>query len=252
MNERRSKIENLVNREGTVSFAQLKQAFPDVSEMTLRSDLRALDEERRIVRVYGGARSLGNLVGQDVAFDLRASRNAEEKRLIVKKALKLLRPGMSVYLDSGSTAIHMAGQFPDDSYMVFTSGINCALELAKRKNVRSHLIGGEINRNSLSVNGIRSIGEIGRLNFNIAFLGTTGFGERVGFNSAVEAEAELKRAVIRRTERVVVLMDSQKVGRVNPFTFAVPGDGTVDTVITDGKLDAAAEELFRSAGMEVL
>lgn len=250
MNRRRSQIETLVNREGTVSFAQLKQAFPDVSEMTLRSDLRALDEERRIVRVYGGARSLGNLVGTDDAFDVRASRNPEEKLLIVKKALKLLRPGMSVYLDSGSTAIHMASQFPDDSYMVFTSGINCALELAKLKNVRSHLIGGEINRNSLSVNGVRSISEIGRLNFNVAFLGTTGFGERTGFNCAVEAEAELKRAVISRTEQVVVLMNSQKVGQIHPFTFAEPEQ--IHTVITEGKLDERAAERFRAAGTELL
>ncbi len=250
MNQRRGQIELLVNREGTVSFSQLKEAFPDVSEMTLRSDLRALDEERRIVRVYGGARSLGNLVGTDDAFDVRASRNTEGKRLIVKKALKLLRPGMAVYLDSGSTAIHMASQFPDDSYMVFTSGINCALELAKLKNVRSHLIGGEINRNSLSVNGMRSINEIGRLNFNMAFLGTTGFAEQGGFNCAVEAEAELKRAVMNRTEHCVVMMDSQKVGRLNPFTFAFPGD--IRTVITDSKLDDATEELFRKAETEVL
>lgn len=250
MNRRRSQIEELVNREGTLSFAQLKQAFPDVSEMTLRSDLRALDEERRIVRVYGGARSLGNLVGTDDAFDLRASRNAEGKRLIVKKALKQLRPGMSVYLDSGSTLIHMASQFPDDSYMVFTSGINCALELAKLKNVRSHLIGGEINRNSLCVNGVRSVSEIGRLNFNVAFLGTTGYSERTGFNCAVEAEAELKRAVISRSEQVVVLMDSQKVGRVNPFTFAAPGE--VHAVITDAGLEERVAEHFRQAGTQLL
>ena len=250
MNRRRNEIETLVNREGTVSFARLKQAFPDVSEMTLRSDLRALDEERRIVRVYGGARSLGNLVGTDDAFDVRASRNPEEKLLIVKKALKLLRPGMSVYLDSGSTAIHMASQFPDDSYMVFTSGINCALELAKLKNVRSHLIGGEINRNSLSVNGVRSISEIGRLNFNVAFLGTSGFGERTGFNCAVEAEAELKRAVISRTEQVVVLMNSQKVGQIHPFAFAEPEQ--IHAVITEGTLDARAAERFRQAGTQLL
>ena len=250
MNQRRTDIETLINREGAVSFAHLKQEFPNVSEMTLRSDLKALDEERRIVRVYGGARSIGAVAGTDDAFDVRAARNTEEKRLIVRKALKLLRPGMSVYLDSGSTAILLAGQLPDDSYMIFTSGINCALELAKLKNARTHLIGGEINRNSLSVNGIRSINEIGSLNFNIAFLGTPGFSAGVGFNCPVEAETELKRAVIRKTERVVVMMDSQKVGRVNTFTFAMPEE--VDTVITDGKLDRATRELFLAAGTEVL
>ena len=50
MQERRQKIVEFVNRLGTVSFAQLKAAFPEVSEMTLRTDLKALDEERRLVR----------------------------------------------------------------------------------------------------------------------------------------------------------------------------------------------------------
>lgn len=250
MNQRRVQIETFINREGTVTFNQLKQEFPDVSEMTLRNDLRALDDDRRIVRVYGGARSLGAVVGTDEAFDLRVNRNSTEKHLIVKKALRLLRPGMSVYLDSGSTAVLLAGQFPDDSYMVFTSGINCALELAKLKNVKAHLIGGAINPNSLSVNGIRSINEVERLNFNLAILGTVGFTPEVGFNCPVEAETELKRAVIRKSEKVAVLMDSHKVGRVNTFTFASPEE--IDVVITDSDLPAVAKEVFDAAGTVVL
>ena len=58
MDERRDKIVELVNAEGSIGFARLKQSFPDVSEMTLRTDLKALDEARRIVRVHGGAKSI--------------------------------------------------------------------------------------------------------------------------------------------------------------------------------------------------
>ncbi len=250
MNQRRNTIVELINKEGTVSFARLKSEFPNVSEMTLRSDLKALDMENRIVRVHGGARSIGMIVGTDVDYNIRAARNTAEKRLIAQKALKLLTPGLSVYLDSGSTAIEMASHFPDDSYMIFTSGINCALELTKLSKVRAHLIGGEVNRYNLSVNGIRSINEIERLNFNIAFLGTSGFSFDTGFTCAVEAENELKRAVIRKAEKTIVLMDSHKVGIVNTFSFASPED--IDVVITDDHLSPETAKLFNTYGINVL
>ena len=48
MEQRRNQIVELVNRKGSISFAQLKEAFPSVSEMTLRADLKALDEARRV------------------------------------------------------------------------------------------------------------------------------------------------------------------------------------------------------------
>ena len=53
MEQRRNAIVELVNREGSLSFVQLKEAFPSVSEMTLRTDLKALDQARRVVRVHG-------------------------------------------------------------------------------------------------------------------------------------------------------------------------------------------------------
>ena len=46
MEQRRNAIVELVNREGSLSFVQLKEAFPSVSEMTLRTDLKALDQAR--------------------------------------------------------------------------------------------------------------------------------------------------------------------------------------------------------------
>jgi len=250
MNQRRESIAELIDKEGTVSFARLKEAFPHISEMTLRNDLKALDKENRIVRVHGGARSIGVIIGTDIAFDIRAAQNTAEKRLIAQKALNLLTPGLSVFLDSGSTAIEMARNFPDEPYMIFTSGINCALELTKLTKARSHLIGGEVNRNNLSVNGIRSINEIEHLNFNIAFLGTSGFSPERGFTCAVEAENELKRAVIRKADKVVVLMDSRKVGIVNTFTFAFPSE--ISAVISDDKLDPEIKSFLEANGTQVL
>ncbi len=65
MELRRNAIVELINDKGTVSFSQLKAAFPNVSEMTLRTDLKLLDEANRILRVHGGAKSVQILIGTD-------------------------------------------------------------------------------------------------------------------------------------------------------------------------------------------
>lgn len=250
MKQRREGIVELVNNEGAVSFAKIKAAFPDVSEMTLRNDLKYLDQEHRIVRVYGGAKSVEVVIGTDDLFYKRSSRNVEKKRIITEKALELMHPGTSVFLDSGTTVTQLARVLPDQPYLVFTSGISCALELSRLTQSQIHVIGGRMNRYSLSVNGINSVREVERVNFNIAFLGVTGYNSETGFNCGVEEESELKKAVIRRAEKTVVLMDSQKVGIVNTFTFATLRE--VDVVISDDELDQETRALFESHGIEVL
>ena len=82
MEQRRNAIVELVNREGSLSFVQLKEAFPSVSEMTLRTDLKALDQARRVVRVHGGVKSVEVVVGTDDQFGRRTARNASEKMCI--------------------------------------------------------------------------------------------------------------------------------------------------------------------------
>ena len=104
METRRNAIVELIDEKGTVSFSQLKNAFPQVSEMTLRTDLRLLDEEKRILRIHGGAKSVQVLIGTDGLLKRKSVRNIPEKQKIAQKALTLLRADTTVYLDSGSTA----------------------------------------------------------------------------------------------------------------------------------------------------
>ena len=65
MEMRRNAIAELVNKYGTVSFSQIKEQFPQVSEMTLRTDLKALDAAKEIVRIHGGAKSVQLVIGTD-------------------------------------------------------------------------------------------------------------------------------------------------------------------------------------------
>ena len=250
MEERREALVQLINQQGSVSFRAIKQAFPDVSEMTLRTDLKTLDAERRIVRIHGGARSVSQVIGTDDLLDSRSMRNVQAKQLIAEKAVKLIRPDSALFLDSGSTTTDLARVMPDERAIIFTNSITCATELARLEQGRVMVVGGNLNRFSLSLNGGTAIEEVRRLNFDVLFLGVTGFQADTGFMCGSDEEAALKRVCIERASRVVVLMDSSKVGRRSTFHICDLHD--VDIVVSDDDLPADFVRACEDCSVEVM
>ena len=129
--DRRLAITEAVNKAGELNFQQLKELFSDVSDMTLRSDLRELDGERKLVRVHGGAKSIGNVVRTDDLFFRKAARNINEKKQIARKALQFLKPDMSIFLDCGTTMLELARILPDEKLFIVTNSVSCMPELAR-------------------------------------------------------------------------------------------------------------------------
>ena len=108
MDQRRNEIVEFVNENQTVTFTQLKEKFPSVSEMTLRTDLKYLDQAKRIIRIYGGAKSMDVVSGNDDVLKLRYGRNVNEKKEIAQKALSFVEPAKTIFVDSGSTTTMLA------------------------------------------------------------------------------------------------------------------------------------------------
>ena len=250
METRRNAIVELINEKGTVSFSQIKDAFPNVSEMTLRTDLKLLDEARRILRIHGGAKSVQVIIGTDDFLNRKSIRNIPEKQKIAEKALTLLRPDTTVFLDSGSTTTMFARQFPDQSNLIYTTGLSCATELAALENPMVMLPGGRLNRYSQSVFGFSAIKELERVNFHQAFLGVTGFQADAGFTCGISDEAFLKATAIRQADQVIALMDSSKIGVKSSFCFGSLSD--FDVVVSDGNLPEDFLDKCREYGVTVL
>lgn len=250
MSNRRDKIVALVNEQGTVSFAQIKAALPNVSEMTLRTDLKALDQERRIVRIHGGARSVSFVVGTDDRLDLRAVRNVSEKKTVAAKAAALVQPNTTVFIDSGSTTALLAQELPDEHFIAFTNSLTVAGELAHRQHTEVYLLGGRVNRYSLCTDGARTQQHLESLSFDQFFMGVTSYSPECGFACGSDDEALLKRACIQRAERTVALMDSSKVDVRN--TFGICDLDQVDVVVSDGELPADFVAACHDADVEVL
>lgn len=249
LQQRREAIVSLVNQRGTISFVELKKQF-NTSEMTLRRDLEALDQQRRIVRIHGGAKSVDVVVGTDDLFARRSGRSQEAKEIIARKALAFIRPGIAIYLDSGTTTTKLAAQMPDIPCLIFTNSLTCASALSRLTQPTVHLLGGCLNAASLSTHGGRSLEWVEKLNFDVAFMGATGYASGRGFTCGSEEECLLKQRVIQRSEKTLMLMDSSKVGYAYPFSIAQAQE--MDVWLVDDDLPGAIRQEMIRAGLQVV
>lgn len=250
MEQRRKAIVDFVNDKGNVSFSQLEREFSHVSQMTLRTDLKSLDEAKKIVRVHGGAKSVQLVLGTDDYIGRRLGRNVGEKEDIAAKALSLIKPNTTVFLDSGSTVTALAGIWPDQPNFIFTSSISCVMELSKLKYPTVFAIGGELNKYSMSMCGMSAIELVKSVNFDVAVLGVTSYCSGAGFSCGVLMESYLKQAALKQAAEKIILMDSSKVDKKS--TFHICGLEEAGTVVSDGNVPEEFRLECELAGVRLL
>lgn len=232
---RREIINAYIHDKGEARLKDLEKMFPDVSTMTLRRDLIYLENKGYIIRIRGGARSISHISGatEDI-YSLRAASNMEAKIKIAKKAVEYMEPGRSVFLDSGTTMMCLAKILPNHDLSIMTSGPNIGLEIARHSKPSVTLIGGQLNKNNLCTSGINSLDFIKNINIDIAFMVASGFSLDSGFTCGNFNECELKKQVIGKARNCILLMDSTKLDKSMPFTFASLSD--IDILISDKEL----------------
>lgn len=243
-NDRQQQILQLLDGKGEIQLQQLKEMFPEVSMMTLRRDLIGLESEGRLIRTHGGAVSLKKLTvnnGEEDSYTRRAAENVEAKMKIAGKALDMVEKGRSVYFDAGSTIMCLAKILSDDSYSILTSGANIALELIKKLRTSVVLLGGLVNRNTLSTSGPDALISLDNVNIDTAFMASSGFSIDSGFTVSNIYECELKRKLVKRARKVILLMDTAKINKNLPFTYARLEDIDIWVAETTLPQDVASE-----------
>lgn len=250
MDKRRQAIVDLVNQLGEVSMTQLRELFPDVSEVTLRKDLRFLDEEKKLVRVHAGAKSIQDIARYGNNFSMRETLHRQEKELIAEKAAALIPPGASLYISSGTTCVELAKRLPQQPAYVFTDGIVVALETPPFPEISVEVLGGTFNRNLMRLGGPTVISAIEGLRFDYAFIGTPGFHPSYGFSCVKPMIAATMSKAIDHSDKVIMLMDSSKVNYIRtPRNIPLQA---VDIVVSDGKLAPEIVEAMEESGITVL
>ncbi|MGK5114319.1 DeoR/GlpR family DNA-binding transcription regulator [Geodermatophilus sp. CPCC 205506] len=249
--ERQQAIAGLVADRGRVAVTALAEEFGVTTE-TVRRDLAVLERAGMLRRVHGGAVPAGALTYVETALSERHGTRGEQKRKIAAAALDLL-PGAdgSLLLDGGSSTAALAELLPGDRRLfVATHSVPLAARLSTMPGVSLYVVGGRVRGLTQCAVGEQAISTLADLRVDVAFLGANGITADHGFSTPDEAEASVKRAMIRAGQRVVVLADSSKLGREHLVRFAAPAD--VDVLVTDADVDPALVARLEDAGVEVV
>jgi DeoR/GlpR family transcriptional regulator of sugar metabolism len=251
--ERRRKIIEIVQESGSMSVSELCELF-DVSEMTIRRDLRDLDKEGALRRVHGGAVSnLGR--SYEPPFTVRTTRNAESKAAIGRKAAALIMDGDSVALDVGTTTLEIARALQNcHNLTIITASLPIANEIVSRlslhSDVRLILTGGIVRPGELSMIGNIAWNTYSDFHVDKAFIGVGGIDLEDGLTEYNLEDALVKKPMIKNASERIVVADSSKISQTT-FTSIAPLS-LIDVIITDSEVQSAIVESLRGQGIEVL
>jgi len=153
--ERRNKIVDMVNTQGSVLVLDLSNLF-GISEVTIRADLRLLEEKGLLTRFHGGAARPGsNLTesdNQEVILEDRYQLASDPKKRIAKAAAALIKEGMTVILDSGSTTLLIAEELVNmNNITVITNSLPAAFALSDNKDITLVVCGGTVRHKTHSM-----------------------------------------------------------------------------------------------------
>lgn len=251
MKDRLIMLQDFIDKNGKVTLHELENAFSGVSSMTLRRDLNRLEEENKVLRVPGGAISVGTVLrAKEADFSERIIYNAEEKLEIAAKAVSLFEPGECMFIDGGSTTTYFARALPDDDFYVLTNALVIAETVMRKDKPRVALLGGDLRRNNFITVGKTCLDFIDGINIQTAIMTATGFNKDSGtFTCGMQSEAEIKRKVMEKADRTVMLIDSSKVGRKTPYTFA--GLSDINCMVVDKNFPSALKAQIEESGVKV-
>lgn len=219
----------LLEENSSCSIADLAQRF-EVSEETIRRDVRQLENTGRVRKVHGGVRLPDNVF--EAAYHQRINENALLKRMIGLKAAEMVKDGMTLLLDSGTSTYWLAKALTKvRNLTVITNAIEVARELTGRNNAKVFFAGGEINENYCSSFGPETQAFMRQFTPEIAFFSMGAIEAKRGLLDYLLPEAELKRAIAPLARKIVVLVDSSKFER--PGLIRTLDFKDIQVVVTD-------------------
>jgi DeoR family transcriptional regulator, aga operon transcriptional repressor len=246
--ERRRAILETLELDGRLLVADLARRFR-TSQVTIRKDLELLHQQRQLHRTHGGALPARERALDDPTLREKEQLHRREKLLIAAAAVRMVREGQVVVLDSGTTTTAIARGLRDfQNLTVVTNAVNIAAELAGTS-IDVILTGGTLRKNSFSLVGPMAEETLRHLNADLLFLGVDGFDVRYGLTTPNLLEAQVNRVMIEVARRVVVVCDSSKFGR-RSLTLIAP-TSTIHEVITDRRIPKPDLRTLKKAGAEV-
>jgi DeoR/GlpR family transcriptional regulator of sugar metabolism len=249
--QRRREILNELSRTGSAETLRLSERY-EVSEMTIRRDLRQLEQENLVRCTHGGAIFLGSPSVQEMVYSSKEKLHSGEKAGIARyAALELVGDRDVIILDPGTTAAGMVSHLRGKRELTVVSNslptTNALQSLLPESTVLC--TGGILRQASLTFIGPSAEGFFAGFNARKFFLSAIGCSLEKGLTDPQNLDTQVKQAMIRSAQQVIVLVDSSKFGVVS--TYAVMQLAEADILVTDAGAPPGILEQLRERGVDV-
>jgi DeoR family deoxyribose operon repressor len=252
-NYRADFILNNLSVNGFVSIKELSKRL-EVSEMTVRRDLRELSKENIVTLIPGGAVLKRNspIDTDEDKYLIQAAESLmlEEKIKISRKAASLIEPNDVIVIDTGSTTENIPKFIPENmSLTVICYALNILFNVYENKNWKLIFPGGYFHGDTLMLESPEGIEMIKRIRANKSFISAAGVSEKLGVTCATAYEKETKKAVIESSDKKILLVDSTKFGKIKISHFADLTD--FDIIITDTGISKEFVNIIKNIGIKL-
>jgi DeoR family transcriptional regulator, aga operon transcriptional repressor len=246
--ERHQHIIVKLQKEGQINVTDLCDEL-SVSSVTIRKDLKLLEDKGFLFRTHGGA-TQHNPYTVDRSVNEKESLQANEKNLIGLTAARLIEPNDSILIASGTTVLALAKNIkPKESLTVITSALQVALELIRQPAIEVLQLGGLLRKSSSSVTGPYAESILADFSCSKLFLGVDGIDLEFGLTTTHVMEAHLNRQMINIAQKTIVLADSTKFGRRG--FGRICGFDEIDQIITDKGISDHTRKNLEGMGVKV-
>lgn len=214
--QRRALISARLANDGQVVAGELAAEL-NLSEDTIRRDLRDMAAAGLLKRVHGGALPVTPPLPD---LEARQTISADVKKRLGRKAAELVRPGQLVFLDGGTTNAEIVRALPREMKLTIATHSPAIAALLEKHRADVILIGGNLYKHSMVATGAAALAAIAMLRPDIFFLGATAIHPIHGLSTGDYEEAAIKRAVAARSAETITLLTEEKFGAVSPHHIA--------------------------------
>jgi len=237
-----------LDKEGYVRVQDLSEKL-GVSEVTIRKDLKDLENRKLLLRSHGSASPMSSIIN-DRHIDEKEKVQVEEKLRIGEAANQLLRKNDRIIIASGTTLLTFAQKisFPEP-LTVITPSVKVSLLLSYKPNIEIIQLGGSMRKSSASVIGPYAESLLNELMCDKLFIGVDGIDLDFGLTTSNIAEAHLNQYMINAAQEIIVLADSSKFGKRG--FGKICNVNQIHHIITDTNAPSSAIQMMREKGIEV-
>lgn len=230
---RRKAIYDEIRERKSASVANLAKQF-SVTEETIRRDLKTLEAERLVTRSHGGA-FIQEGVENSIDASILIGAYVDEKRVIARRARRLISNGDTIFLDSSTSAYWLAEEIKDMRLTILTNNLSIINLLSKSPSIRLVSIGGIYSSEANSFYGEIALSSLDSHYLDATFFSCRSISLDNGITESTERWMTLRREAIRRSNHSYVLADHTKFGRTS--FLRICGFDAVGAIVTDEALE---------------